>query len=202
MGDREIGAILTGRLELERHDLRRESKLAADVHLRHARQASLLTGKDVEADVVEAVPGRILERGRGEVRSLHPIVVRLSRRLAVEPRETGRLAPQLGQRLGSGVVLEEPERDQARDEKGERDRGEEEQRQPDAQRAEHALRLPSSRRPGRCSARARPCSRRPRRSRSARRRRASGGAGGRARPPCGCRRRTYSPTPARAAGLA
>ena len=141
MRDREEGSILARRPELEGDDLRREPEVAADVGLRHAGQPGFLAREDVEPDVVEAVAGRGLEGRRGEVRRLHALVVRLARRLAVEPGQAVRLAPQLGQRLRAGVVLEEPDRDQARDEEREGDSGEEEERQPDAQRAEHALRF-------------------------------------------------------------
>ena len=48
-----------------------------------------------------------------------------------------RLRAQLVDRLRAGVVLEEPDRDQRRDEPGEHDAEQEERRQPEAQRPEH-----------------------------------------------------------------
>ena len=53
--------------------------------------------------------------------------------LRVQPRETDRLAAQLVDRLLAGVLLEEADGDQARDEAGKQDSREEERRQAEAE---------------------------------------------------------------------
>src|SRR5262249_6843411 len=60
-------------------------------------------------------------------------------RLRVELRDPGRLAAELAERLLVREVAEELQRDHGRDEAGQQDAREEEERQPDPEGPEHAL---------------------------------------------------------------
>ena len=88
-------------------------------------------------DEVEPVTGRRLELGRRERGRGLLLVDGPHRRLGVQLREPLGLPAQLVQRGVARVVLEEPQRDQARDEPGERDPRQEERRQAKAQGVEH-----------------------------------------------------------------
>ena len=128
--------VLAGRAELEGDDSRRR-EVDADVRERDPGQAGVLARGEGRADEVEPVSGRRLELGRGEGGRGLLLVHRPHGRLGVQLREPPRLAAQLVQRGVARVVLEEAQRDQARDEPGERDSRQEERRQAKAQGVEH-----------------------------------------------------------------
>ena len=115
--DGEERAVLPGRLELERDDLV-GAEIDADVLESQPRQPGVLARARIGGrpdDLEEPVAGGGLEplgrkRGGGLV-----LVQRSNRRLGVELREPAGLLAELLERLVTRVVLEEAQRDQARD---------------------------------------------------------------------------------------
>jgi len=100
-------------------------------------QAVSLARERGHAEVVDAVSRRALELPWLELRRRRSLV---DHRLCLPDEqlvEPVRLAPELLQRLGARVVREQLEGDRDGDEAGRGDAGQEERRQPEAQRAQH-----------------------------------------------------------------
>ena len=100
-------------------------------------QARVLTGEERGADVEDPVARRELELGGGEVDRARALVGCAQGGVGVELREPGGLALELLDRLAAGVRLEEPQRDQRREDAGEHDPEQEQGRQAESQRPEH-----------------------------------------------------------------
>ena len=167
LGRREVRAAAPGRRELERHRPLQLAHRRRHGRLREPLQAGVLPGKERGADVEDPVARRELELRGGEVDRARSLVGGPQRGVGVELREPGRLALQLLDRLAARVGLEEPQRDQRRDDAGEHDPEQEQGRQAESQRPEHdrsvGLAASLGGRRGGAAILARPCSPRPRR---------------------------------------
>ena len=111
-------------------------------------EAGVLAREERGADVEDPVAGRELELRGGEVDRAGALVGGPQRRVGVERGEPRGLALQLLDRLAARVGLEEPQRDQRRDDAREHDPEKEQGRQAETQRPEHDRSLGLGRRLG------------------------------------------------------
>jgi hypothetical protein len=149
-------------LELERLHATGVQRVLVEQAQRQRLEARRLAGEDLDAGVVEAGVGRLLEGRRGEA-GRAPALVDARRRL--ERVQLGKplgLAPEIGQGPLARVLLEEANRDRDRHERRDQHPEEKDRGKPEAQRAQHRAGY-CIRRRARPWAPWRPCSPRPRR---------------------------------------
>src|SRR5262249_60316915 len=120
-------------------------------------QPRLAEQERVGADVEDQVAACLLEVSGRQPQRPTTLILRGKRLLLVQLRETGGVPHQFASRPVLHVVLEQAERNRSPDQARENDADEEEGREAEAQRAEHAAAPTRSPRPWP----ERPCSRRP-----------------------------------------